>query len=113
MVTSEPVKRLPPTQETIKKLFALSGNQCAFPNCIKVIISSKGNVVGQVCHISAADEGGPRFDPAQSNEQRRAFDNLLLMCSLCRARHNEHYAAYRIMPRSMARSTTMSLSYAA
>jgi hypothetical protein len=25
--------------------------------------------------------------------------NVLLLCSLCRPRHNEHYAAHRIMPR--------------
>jgi len=29
-----------------------------------------------------------------------ALGNLIVLCSLCRARHNAHYAAHRIMPRS-------------
>jgi len=39
-----------------------------------------GTFVGEICHIEAAEEGGERFNASQSNEQRRAFENLLLMC---------------------------------
>ncbi|HKU43926.1 MAG TPA: HNH endonuclease signature motif containing protein, partial [Polyangiales bacterium] len=39
--------------------------------------------------------------------------NLILCCSLCRARHNPHYAAYRVMPRRGAAPTMMRLRYAA
>lgn len=44
------------------------------------MIDSDGNFVGQVCHIEAAKEGGERFNPKQTNEDRRAFNNLMLMC---------------------------------
>ena len=38
-------------------------------------------VVGKICHIKARNnEGGPRFDPNQSAEQRHGFENLILMC---------------------------------
>lgn len=40
-----------------------------------------GNFIGQICHIEAAEEGGERFKPIMTNEERRAFDNLMHMNS--------------------------------
>lgn len=57
-----------------------SGNVCAFPNCFHPIINSDGVYVAELCHIEAAQEGGQRFNAKQSNEDRRKFENLLLMC---------------------------------
>ena len=76
----EKAKRLTPTPETIRRLFLLSGNQCAFQGCVHPIITEEGTYVGEICHICAAEEEGERFDPVQTNEDRRQFDNLLLMC---------------------------------
>ncbi len=73
-------KRLEITKETAKKLFAHSGNQCAFPNCTRLIIDGKGQFIAQLCHIEAAEPGGERFNSAMDNEQRRNFSNLLLLC---------------------------------
>ena len=39
-----------------------------------------GVFIGQICHIEAAEEGGERFNPAMTNEQRRSAANLMLMC---------------------------------
>ena len=74
------VKRLAPTADTVRRIYLLSGNQCAFPGCNHPIIVQDGTYVGELCHICAAEEGGERFDPTQTNEDRRLFDNLLLMC---------------------------------
>jgi hypothetical protein len=68
-----------PTEQTLKKLFALSRNVCAFPRCTRHIVREE-TVVGKVCHIKAASPGGPRYDPAQSDEERHGFDNLILLC---------------------------------
>jgi hypothetical protein len=76
----EKVKRLQPTGEVLRELFLKSGNLCAFPDCSRPIMSQAGLMVGQICHIEAADEGGERFNPNSSNEKRRAFSNLVLMC---------------------------------
>jgi hypothetical protein len=73
-----------PTTTTIKRLFALSGNICAFPRCQLPIIESGGTVTGEICHIHARNSGGPRFDASQSDAERNDFDNLIL---LCRAHH--------------------------
>src|SRR5262245_9439089 len=68
-----------PTLPTIKRLFAVSSNRCAFEKC-DVTIINKGTVVGHVCHIEARNPGGPRYNPTQSEEERNGFDNLVLMC---------------------------------
>jgi len=57
-------------------------NRCAFPDCQTPIIDSQTNtILAQVCHIHAENEGGLRFDPSQTNEDRRAYENLILLCS--------------------------------
>jgi len=77
---SEKPKRLEPQKDTLRELFLKSGNQCAFPGCEAVMMDDKGRFVGQLCHIEAALPGGERFNPDQINEERRQFDNLMLMC---------------------------------
>ncbi len=72
--------RLTPKRETLSALFAKSGNVCAFPGCNEEIISCRNQLVGQICHIEAANPGAPRYNPNSSDEQRRAFENLMLMC---------------------------------
>ncbi|MCQ9148089.1 hypothetical protein [Ochrobactrum sp. BTU2] len=79
-MAKKPVERLDPTPSTIKKLFAYSGNQCAIPDCQEQLVDTSGSMLGKIAHICAAEKGGPRFDAKMSNEDRRAFDNLLLVC---------------------------------
>jgi hypothetical protein len=51
-----------PSLPTIKKLFAKSGDRCAFPECAVHVV--EGNtIVADICHISAASALGPRYDP--------------------------------------------------
>ncbi|WP_128918629.1 hypothetical protein [Bradyrhizobium nanningense] len=69
-----------PTQAVIKRLFARSGNCCAFPRC-KMPIVHEATIVGEICHIKAARPGGARFDPNQSAQDRHGFDNLILLCA--------------------------------
>lgn len=72
--------RLSPTLEVLRALFAKSGNVCAFPDCVHPLIDDENLFVGQVCHIEAAEPGGERYNPAQTADQRRGYDNLLLLC---------------------------------
>jgi hypothetical protein len=69
-----------PNPKVVKRLFVLSGNRCAFPKCISPIVQVDV-VVGEICHIKAASPGGPRYDPAQSPEERHGYDNLILLCA--------------------------------
>jgi len=72
--------RLSPKYDALRALFARSGNQCAFPGCTQSLINSKNQFIGQLCHIEAATPGGQRYNPDQADEERRAYDNLLLLC---------------------------------
>lgn len=77
----EVVERLKPKPSTIRRLYLLSGNLCAIPDCQKVLLDPRGVFVGKVAHITAAEKGGPRFDAGLTNEQRRSGDNLVLVCA--------------------------------
>ena len=68
-----------PTTATIKRLFAVSGNQCAFPGCTTPLVVND-TVVAEICHIKARSPDGPRYDPDQDERDRHAFSNLLLLC---------------------------------
>lgn len=74
------IRRLSPKKDTLRELYLKSGNQCSFPECTRAILNNEGNLVGEVCHIEAAMPGGERFNLNQTNEERRAFSNLMLMC---------------------------------
>lgn len=85
----EKPKRLAPKLDVLRELYLKSGNQCAFPGCNEVMIDSDGVFVGEICHIEAALPGGERFNPNQTNEERRAFSNLMLMCHPHHKRTND------------------------
>jgi hypothetical protein len=72
--------RLPAKPATLRALFAKSGNVCAFPGCTHELVNAKNQFVAQVCHIEAAESGGERYNVAQTDEQRRSFENLLILC---------------------------------
>jgi hypothetical protein len=71
--------RKSPKQATLRALFAKSGNVCAFPGCSQELVTNDNLYVGEVCHIEAAEPKGPRFNPESDDEERRSFENLLLM----------------------------------
>ncbi len=71
-------KRIP--SKVVKRLFAVSGEFCAFPNCTVKLISDEGVVLADIAHIEAEKPGGPRFNTSQTDEERFMFENLILFC---------------------------------
>lgn len=69
-----------PTIRTVKRLFALSANTCAFPDCGRAIVQPDGIVTGEIYHIASPNKTGPRYDPKLTKEARHSFENLLLLC---------------------------------
>jgi hypothetical protein len=69
-----------PSQSTIKRLFAHSGNRCAFPRCTAGLIEGD-TIVGEICHIKGSKPGAPRYDAQQTPTERHGYDNLILLCS--------------------------------
>lgn len=77
------------THRTLKVLFALSGNQCAYPNCTNCLIEpatgeSDAAVTAHVCHIYAFSDDGPRGRPGLLESELNSPENLILLC------HNHH-----------------------
>jgi hypothetical protein len=69
------------TRTTIRRLDTLSRNECAHPNCTKKLIAEdRVSIISKICHISAASKGGPRYDENMTDDERRGFDNLILLC---------------------------------
>lgn len=69
-----------PSGATLRALLAKSGNQCAFPGCVAELVTDDNLYVGELCHIEAAEPGGPRYNPDSSDDDRRAYRNLVLLC---------------------------------
>lgn len=71
------------TNETRKRLWALSGNLCAL--CRRELFrrdseSHRGALVGEEAHIVAKAPGGPRYGPLD-RDVRDGYDNLILLCA--------------------------------
>ncbi len=66
---------------SIKRAMLHRDQTCRFPGCTKRLYLD-GH------HIQHWADGG-----------ETSLDNVCALCSLCRARHNSHYAAYLVMPR--------------
>lgn len=80
---NEAPERLKILQSTIQMLYSRSGNICAYPGCEERFYSiDRDNVqnLSNICHIESANKGGERFNPKQTNEERRHYDNLILLC---------------------------------
>lgn len=62
---------------------------CSNPDCRALTLSpsaedqTKTIYIGVAAHITAASEGGPRFDPSLTPQQRSSVDNGIFLCSSC------------------------------
>ena len=61
-------------------VLAFSKNTCAYPGCHNKIINKNGTMIGNICHIEAKEENGPRFNKNQADDERNGFDNLICLC---------------------------------
>jgi len=70
------------SQLTIKRLYSLSGNQCAFPSCSSTFTSPENDTnLSNICHIAGAEKGGERYDPKMTDKERASYNNLILLCA--------------------------------
>jgi len=64
------------------------GYRCSNPDCGKLTSGpqedpEKALNIGVAAHITAASEGGPRYDLSLSPEERRSVDNGIWLCQNC------------------------------
>jgi HNH endonuclease len=78
---------------TIKTLFALSCNRCAYPGCEEALTDPGwGQVKADIAHIRGDRPGSARYDASMSDDDRDAYENLLLLCP------NHHRLVDRLDP---------------
>ena len=99
--------RLAIPKDVLRDLSIACKNQCAFPGCDRPILTPSGVYVGELCHIEAAEPGGPRFNPNQSDEDRTARGNLFYMC------HEHHKVTDDVNAYSVARLKEMKAKHEA
>jgi hypothetical protein len=72
------------TRATLMALAHHSGGICYYPGCLEPVlqeVEGKLHFVVQIAHICGAEPGGPRYDSAMTDDERRDFPNLMLFCT--------------------------------
>lgn len=90
--------RINPSSETKLRLFADSAGHCSKPECHRYLFSSgeKSDYnIGEMAHIIAASEKGPRPSATLDAEAKAEYNNLILLCPSC---HTEIDKAPEIFP---------------
>jgi hypothetical protein len=80
--------RAHPDDATRLKLFTDSAGYCQNPGCSTPLFPEgfeKFPHIAEMAHIFAATDGGPRTNEKLSNEERGAYENIVLLCASCHA----------------------------
>jgi hypothetical protein len=76
---------------TIKILWGRAAGRCAVPTCRVELFAEATDydpvvVIGEIAHIEAASDSGPRGNKSKVRKDRDEYDNLILLCKNCHAR---------------------------
>jgi len=74
---------------------------CSNPECRKPTAGphsdpDKSLKTGEACHICAAAPGGPRYDPAQTQDERGSTQNAIWLCTECSTRIDKDESRYPV-----------------
>ena len=75
----------------MKILWGRAAGRCAVPTCRVELFAEATEydpavVIGEIAHIEAASDSGPRANPGLAMRERDEYDNLILLCQNCHAR---------------------------
>lgn len=74
-------------QPVIRQIAQRAGYRCSCPSCLRPTIGPDGGddtaSIGVAAHITAAAEGGPRYDSGMTSEERSAPENGIWLCQTC------------------------------
>lgn len=76
----EDPKRLSAGTSVARELWLLSGNECAWPGCTTRLLNENDDWIGEIAHICGVKKKSARYDVDMTNEERRAYENLLILC---------------------------------
>ena len=75
--------------KTIRALQMRAAFICSNPKCRCLTIAPSDNndtdclYIGHASHITAASEGGPRYNPILTSEERKDISNAIYLCASC------------------------------
>lgn len=71
----------------IRTIAQRAGYRCSNQTCLRPTIGPDGAdesaSIGVAAHITAAAEGGPRYDPTLTTEERASAENGIWLCQTC------------------------------
>lgn len=72
----------------VKYLYGAAAGRCAFPDCRKFVLlpgteETKARQIGEIAHIVAHSDDGPRGDPSYPREKLDTYENWVLLCPTC------------------------------
>ena len=75
-------------KQTITEIAKGVGYRCSNPECARPTVGANAAqdgliTIGVAAHICAASPGGPRYEPVQTREARRAKENGIWLCQNC------------------------------
>ena len=73
------------TAADLALLWSRCGGVCCFPNCnVECVLEATNRdssvTIGQIAHIEAKSNSGPRANPSLSDGERDVYPNLILLC---------------------------------
>jgi len=78
--------RVNPSSDTKLRLFADSAGHCSKPGCHRYLFSDINVAdyhIGEMAHIIAASDIGPRAGKDINEEEKAEYNNLILLCPSC------------------------------
>ncbi len=89
------------TDRTLKLLWGRAAGRCAIPECRVELFAEATEydpvvVIGEIAHVAAAADDGPRAASALAAAQRNDYKNLILLCQNCHARIDGQTGLYSV-----------------
>lgn len=87
--------------QTLKLLWGRAAGRCSAPWCRVNLIAEETDYdpavpIGEIAHVEAAADGGPRANRALSRERRDSYENLILLCAHCHARFDRQEKSHSV-----------------
>jgi hypothetical protein len=86
---------------TLKLLWGRAAGRCAMPECrVELFVDATEYdpivVIGDIAHVAAAADDGPRAATELDTAQRNDYENLVLMCKNCHSRIDGQPSFYTV-----------------
>lgn len=89
------------TAQTIKLLWGRAAGRCAVPTCRVSVIADETDYdpavpIGEIAHIEASSDGGPRASRKLPPRERDKYENLILLCAHCHGRFDTQARSHSV-----------------